>query len=80
MVVLRTDVVEAVTKTSNPRVYWATIKRRNTQLIAICKQLKLTSDINNRELIINGIDYSYYYETKKIERMTNSHGGSPVAV
>ena len=35
------DIVEALTKTKNPRVYWATIKRRNPQLIAICKQLKL---------------------------------------
>ena len=35
------DIAEALTKTKNPRVYWATIKRRNSQLIAICKQLKL---------------------------------------
>ena len=36
-----TDVAEALTKSKNPRVYWATIKRRNPELIAICKQLKL---------------------------------------
>ena len=35
------DIAEAMTKTTNPRVYWATIKRRNAELIAICKQLKL---------------------------------------
>ena len=35
------DIVEALTKSKNPRVYWATVKRRNPQLIAICKQLKL---------------------------------------
>ena len=35
------DIAEALTHTQNPRVYWATIKRRNAQLIAICKQLKL---------------------------------------
>ena len=35
------DIAEALTKTTNPRVYWATVKRRNPQLIAICKQLKL---------------------------------------
>ena len=35
------DVAEALTKSKNPRVYWATVKRRNNQLIAICKQLKL---------------------------------------
>ena len=36
-----TDIAEALTKSNNPRVYWATIKRRNPELIAICKQLKL---------------------------------------
>ena len=35
------DIAEALTKTKSPRVYWATVKRRNPQLIAICKQLKL---------------------------------------
>ena len=35
------DIAQALTKSKNPRVYWATLKRRNTQLIAICKQLKL---------------------------------------
>ena len=35
------DIAEALTKSKNPRVYWATVKRRNQQLIAICKQLKL---------------------------------------
>ncbi len=35
------DIAEALTNTNNPRVYWATLKRRNPQLIAICKQLKL---------------------------------------
>ena len=68
------DIAEALTKSKNPRVYWATVKRRNPQLIAICKQLKqkayellqsaLTDDIYNREIIMKGIDYSYYYETE----------------
>lgn len=35
------DVVEAIAETNNPRVYWATVKRRNAQLFANCKQLKL---------------------------------------
>ena len=35
------DIVEALTKSKNPRVYWATVKRINPELIAICKQLKL---------------------------------------
>lgn len=37
------DVVEALTESKNPRIYWATVKRRNPRLIAICKQLKLTA-------------------------------------
>ena len=35
------DICEALTKSANARVYWATVKRRNPQLLAICKQLKL---------------------------------------
>ncbi len=38
-----TDIVEALTKSKNPRVYWATLKHRKFQLFAICKQLKLTA-------------------------------------
>lgn len=37
------DVVTAIVDTANPRVYWATVKRRNSQLFANCKQLKLTA-------------------------------------
>ncbi len=37
-------IAEALTKSSNSRVYLATMKRRNTQLIAICKQLKLEAN------------------------------------
>ncbi len=42
------DIAEALTKSKNSRVYWATIKRRNPQLIAICKQLKLTAKDGKR--------------------------------
>ena len=35
------DIAEALTKSKNPRVYWATVKRRNAELFANCKQLKL---------------------------------------
>ncbi len=38
-----TDIAEALTKSKNPRVYWAQMKRRNPQLITICKQLKLSA-------------------------------------
>ena len=37
------DIAEALTKSKNPRIYWAQFKRRNSQLITICKQLKLTA-------------------------------------
>ena len=35
------DIAEALTNTKNSRVYWAQFKRRNPELITICKQLKL---------------------------------------
>ena len=37
------DIAEALTKSKNPRVYWAQVKRRNSQLFTNCKQLKLTA-------------------------------------
>lgn len=37
------DLIGAVTKSNNPRVYWGTIKRRHPELIAFCKQLKMKS-------------------------------------
>ena len=37
------DIIEALSLSASPRIYWATIKRRNPELIAICKQLKLTA-------------------------------------
>lgn len=37
------DIIEALSLSTSPRVYWSTIKRRNSQLVAICKQLKLTA-------------------------------------
>ena len=43
MVVLRCRHRRSADKEQNPRVYWAQIKRRNHQLITICKQLKLTA-------------------------------------
>ncbi len=44
------DIAQALTKSKNPRVYWATIKRRNSQLIAICKQLKLVASDGKKYL------------------------------
>ncbi|MBO4362958.1 MAG: hypothetical protein J5912_01090 [Clostridia bacterium] len=44
------DIAEALTKSRNPRVYWATVKRRNPQLIAICKQLKLRASDGKKHL------------------------------
>ena len=35
------DVVEAVTKSKNPRSYWNAAKRRKPELSTICRQLKL---------------------------------------
>ena len=35
------DIAEALTKSSNPRIYWNALKRRKDELSTICKQLKL---------------------------------------
>ena len=43
-----TDVVAAIVDTTNPRVYWATVKRRNSELFANCKQLKLKASDGKR--------------------------------
>lgn len=37
------DLIAAVVETSNPRIYWYTIKTRNNELLANCKQLKMTA-------------------------------------
>ena len=35
------DLIDAVVETSNPRIYWYAIKRRNGELSTNCKQLKM---------------------------------------
>lgn len=37
------DLIAAVVETSNPRIYWYTVKSRNNELLANCKQLKMTA-------------------------------------
>lgn len=37
------DLIAAVVETSNHRIYWYTIKTRNSELLANCKQLKMTA-------------------------------------
>ena len=44
------DVISVLVETSNPRVYWATVKRRNPELFADCKQLKLPARDGKRYL------------------------------
>ena len=53
------------TKTRNYWKYLKTkLKKENSQLVSATNQLRnaLTDKINDRELFIRGIDYSYYYE------------------
>lgn len=38
------DIVSAVTKSSNPRVYWATVKRRNEAIASISKSMKMMAE------------------------------------
>ena len=33
------DLIDAIVETNNARIYWYTIKRRRTELVAFCKQL-----------------------------------------
>lgn len=37
------DLIDATVQTSNPRIYWYAIKRRNNELSTNCKQLKMTA-------------------------------------
>ena len=37
------DLIDAVVETTNPRIYWYAIKRRNVELSTNCKQLKMTA-------------------------------------
>jgi len=54
------DLIAAVIDTSNPRIYWYTIKSRHEELLANCKQLKMTASdgkaYNTDCLTIQGID------------------------
>ena len=60
--------------------YWRWLKRKlkqeNPQLVSATHQLKLTAPdgkkrltdkINDREIFMKGIDYSYYYEENSVE-------------
>lgn len=51
--VYATNLVETLGKSKTPRKYWYTIKRRNPQLIAICKQLKLA--VSGGKVYITGV-------------------------
>ncbi len=72
------DIVAAINRESDcakTRNYWkylkAKLKKEVGQLVSATTQLKLrapdgklrtTSKINDREMFMKGIDYSYYYE------------------
>ena len=55
------DLIDAVVETTNPRIYWYAIKRRNIELSTNCKQLKMTAAdgklYNTDCLTIKGIDF-----------------------
>ncbi len=51
------DIAEALTKSKNSRVYWAQMKRRNPQLITICKQLKLVAR-DGKSYLTDAVDAS----------------------
>lgn len=43
-----TDLIEAFVVSNNPRVYWNAFKKRNPELSAFCRQLKLTAGDGKR--------------------------------
>jgi cell filamentation protein len=38
------DVIAAIAHSTNPRIYWNALKRRNSVLLAFCRQLKLYAE------------------------------------
>lgn len=66
-----TDVVFALTDSSNPRIYWSAIKRRNPELIKFCKQLKLFSD-DGKKYLNDVIDESGIKKLGRILRSKNN--------
>jgi cell filamentation protein len=43
-----TDLISAFVESNNARVYWNTTKKRNPELVAFCRQLKLTAEDGKR--------------------------------
>ena len=41
------DIIDAVVETKNPRIYWYTLKRRHSDLVANCKQLNYLNSIQS---------------------------------
>ena len=66
-----TDVVFALTDSSNPRIYWSAIKRRNPELIKFCKQLKLFSD-DGKKYLNDVVDESGIKKLGRILRSKNN--------
>lgn len=66
-----TNVVFALTDSSNPRIYWSAIKRRNPELITFCKQLKLFSD-DGKKYLNDVIDESGIKKLGRILRSKNN--------
>lgn len=44
------DVIEVLSDSPKPRVYWGVIKNREPQLFTVCKQLKLTASDGRQRL------------------------------
>jgi cell filamentation protein len=44
------DVISVVTNSSNPRIYWNSLKRRHSELSKFCRQLKLYADDGKKYL------------------------------
>lgn len=66
-----TDVLFALTNSSNPRIYWSAIKRRNPELNTFCKQLKLFSG-DGKKYLNDVIDESGIKKLGRILRSKNN--------
>mgnify|MGYP003295278174 CR=1 FL=1 len=71
-----TDLIAVLTESKNPRIYWNTLKTRNSQMNTFCRQLKLTSKDGKKYLsdVINEqgiIEMLYLIPSKNNLRVQN---------
>ncbi|QOS39230.1 cell filamentation protein Fic [Treponema rectale] len=66
-----TDVVLVLTDSKNPRIYWNAIKRRNPELHAFCRQLRLYAD-DGKKYLADVVDETGIKKLGRILRSKNN--------